>query len=703
MLSTSKSLFRNPTGGGPGPGPTDPSFAYVPLLLNTGSTNGQNNQGTTTTNGFLDSSSNNFTITRNGTPTQGSITPYWPNGQWSNYFNGSTDYLSAPANAAFAFGIAAWTVEAWVYVTTLQDSQLFDTRTSVSTSGIGCRIAANGTLGYSGNANNSLTSTAITANSWNHVAWSYDGTTLSGYINGVRGGTATPSFNLSQNNAFISRVAFTPAEYIAGYISNLRVVKGVAVYSGASFTPPASPLQRTQAGNGGTIQAITGTQTSLLTCQSNRFIDNGLANSGQPFPITVNGTPTVQAFQPFSPTASYTTALYGGSGYFNGSTDYLSFTDSFNGMDLGGATASLEMWVYPTTSNSALLTKGGGVASYSTTNGIEYTFAFASSVFTFYSNNGGSFQTLTDSIARPLNTWYHLVVATNATIQSLYVNGTRTATITAGIAKPTTRTGVRFGLDWGSSYYSGYMSNVRFVQGAGAYDASQTTITVPTAPVTAITNTSLLLNMTNAGIYDAAVQNDLTTVADAKTDTTIKQWPLSSVKFDGTGDFLRMVDAPVFDLGSSDFTIEAWVYTASSGTLSVYSRETPSSNGVLFSIASGSLAIQLGSSSSSYGLTLIGGAVSLSTWTYVAVTRSGSGTNNIKLYQGTTPGAAIAAPSNQGTFSGSIYTTSGMVPIVGARNTNGDLPFNGYIQDFRFTRGVGRTISTVPSASFPTR
>ena len=56
-------------GGTPPPVTTDPNFKYVSLLLNDTGTNGQQN------NTFLDSSTNNFTITRNGTPTQGSVTP----------------------------------------------------------------------------------------------------------------------------------------------------------------------------------------------------------------------------------------------------------------------------------------------------------------------------------------------------------------------------------------------------------------------------------------------------------------------------------------------------------------------------------------------------------------------------------------------------------------------------------------------------
>ncbi len=88
---------------------TDPYFPYVPLLLETTSTNGQQN------NTFLDSSTNNFTITRNGTPTQGSVNPYQPVGYWSNYFSGSSDRIQAAFSSLFQLGTNNVTIERWVY------------------------------------------------------------------------------------------------------------------------------------------------------------------------------------------------------------------------------------------------------------------------------------------------------------------------------------------------------------------------------------------------------------------------------------------------------------------------------------------------------------------------------------------------------------------------------------------------------------
>jgi len=88
----------------------DEDFANTVLLLHGDGTNGAQN------NTFLDSSSNNFTITRNGNTTQGTFSPFSkPDGRWGNYFDGTGEYLSAASNAAFSIGSSSFSIEAWIY------------------------------------------------------------------------------------------------------------------------------------------------------------------------------------------------------------------------------------------------------------------------------------------------------------------------------------------------------------------------------------------------------------------------------------------------------------------------------------------------------------------------------------------------------------------------------------------------------------
>ena len=74
----------------------DGYWPYVSLLLSTTSLGNANNSL------FVDSSGAFNLVRRNGNTTQGSFTPYATN--WSNYFDGSGDYLQTPSNSAFALG-----------------------------------------------------------------------------------------------------------------------------------------------------------------------------------------------------------------------------------------------------------------------------------------------------------------------------------------------------------------------------------------------------------------------------------------------------------------------------------------------------------------------------------------------------------------------------------------------------------------------
>jgi len=286
----------------------DPQFNYVTMLLHGDGTNGAQN------NTFLDSSTNNFTITRNGNTTQGSFSPYGSN--WSNFFPADNRYLSVPSNTAFAFGTGDFTVEGWFYQTddTTYPSAL-EIGNHINTTGI-LFITKYGTGGnfaciYSGGF---YGANGTTLNAWNHIAWVRSSGVLQIYVNGVGSTSASFTNNLTDTATVTisNKSTFASIYSFNGNISNLRVVKGTAVYT-SNFTPSTAPLT-----------AISG--TSLLTCQSNRFIDT----SSNAFAITVTGTPSVQRFNPFGTSTAYSTSVIGGSGYFDGSGDYLTGTGSSN-------------------------------------------------------------------------------------------------------------------------------------------------------------------------------------------------------------------------------------------------------------------------------------------------------------------------------------------------------------------------------------
>ena len=674
---------------------TDAYFNLVTLLLNTTATNGAQN------NTFLDSSTNNFTITRNGNTTQGTFTPFSQTG-WSNYLNGSSDYLTAAQNAAFNLGTGQFTVECWVYWngTTLSNGgygliNLGDGANAGVFTGWGLIMDFDFSgkptfFRYDGSSYSYQSSTTLTANQWNHIAVSRNSSnTLSMWINGSRvfTGTVTTSFNnVNTNPLYIGRRVdggVGGTHYFPGSISNVRVVTGTDVYgaANATITVPTSALT-----------AVSG--TALLTCQSNRFVDN----STNAFAITANGTPSVRAFSPFAPTAAYSTSVVGGSGYFDGSGDYLTAASN-SAFAFGTGSFTWETWFYSTgaiSRDAIFYDLGSGNTSGS--------FAVFTTGSTLYVRINGTGQDLTYTLTSSwLNSWHHLAVVRNGTTLTVYLDGVSVASGTR--AQDVTQSSPYIGNGAGvfSGYpFLGYLSGMRVVKGTAVYTAA---FTPPTAPLTAISGTSLLLSGTNAGIFDSAAKNDLETIGSSQVSTTVAKWGTTSMKFDGTDDYLissNAVAGSVVDISSGNFTLEAWVYLNTAVTVDTqtilqwFINTSSSSSTITFTIHSSAglrfLCIDSG------GTAIVNasqGAItgwSTGTWYHVAAVRNG---NVYTVYR---DGVSLATT----TVSGSLAPTTKL--WVGASNftgANGGL--NGYLDDVRITKGYARYTAnfTPPTAALP--
>jgi len=672
----------------------DEYFEYTTLLLPANGTNGAQN------NTFLDGSTNNFTITRNGNTTQGTFSPFSQTG-WGNYFSGTSgQYLNTVANAAFNFGTSDFTVEAWVYPGTSIASvmPIVEIRTSASNATGFAFFRYPGALYLSvfsqsaiiGNSTNNLTQ-----NTWNHVALVRSGNTWTFYINGVSSGSFTWASAQSDGATTGPKIggSTTAGEVWVGYLSNVRIVKGVAVYTG-NFTPPTSPLTATQSA-GTNISAITGTQTSLLTCQSNRFVDNSVANSGTGFAITVNGSPSVQAFSPFNPTSSWSAATNGGSGYFDGSGDYLSVADNA-AFDLAANNFTIECWAYTETfaSQYNVLICQWNADPYS------FIFRITPSLIGLYTYTG-SVQNYTVSVTNTTGQWNHFAVTRNSGTLTFYKNGESVGTTaisgTISNSSANMTVGVIGDLN-ANTFHKGYISGLRLINGS----AVAPTIT---SPPTNITNTSLLLNFTNAGIYDATSKNDLETVGDAKISTAQSKWGSGSMYFDGTGDYLLTPSSQLLNYGSGSFTFEGWFYVSSYpawGAIAtvIANRANVSVVGGNFLLAvtnqtsSNKIKIWASSNGSSHDIfneVDVATGLSTNTWFHLAIVRSGN----------TWYGFVNGSQTWTTTSSSTLYSNS--LPTTIGADTNGN-GFTGYIQDLRITKGYARYTSnfTAPTAAFPT-
>jgi hypothetical protein len=212
--------------------------------------------------------------------------PAFTSNSWSGYFDGTGDYLSL--SSAFTLGTGNFTVEAWIKTSTAsQKAEIWQNGSSLGS----FVVSTNFNAGNAGTIFGATTppgsgwsvlfasTSTLAANTWNHVAWVRSSGVITVYINGAASGTLSNS----ANSLSLSRIGAWPdPDYdLQGYISNLRVVVGSAVYT-SGFTVPTTPLT-----------AIT--NTSLLTLQNSTFVDNSL----NAYSITSSGDTRVSYESPF--------------------------------------------------------------------------------------------------------------------------------------------------------------------------------------------------------------------------------------------------------------------------------------------------------------------------------------------------------------------------------------------------------------------
>ena len=639
-----------------------------------------------------DASSNNFLLTPNGDVSARPFSPYSNN--YSNYFNGSSS-VNFANNAGFDFSTGDFTIESWVYIagnspldgssrryasifsvaTTNNYNVSFIVRGDSTTTGTGLEI-------YNGTSAIAVTG-SISQNAWNHVAVSRSGANAYFWLNGQQMGAAqsiSGSWGSSANPGQVGQSSHTYSYSfpLIGYLSNVRVVKGRAVYTSA-FTPSTTPLTRT---SGGT-NPPQGTECVLLTCQSNRFLDSNGPNvpASSPLTTTVTGSPVVAQNSPF---VEYDTTS--GSGYFDGNADYLTTPTGQTNLTLGTGNFTIDFWFYPTTQVQTLAVLFASVQSITYTNGILVQLQ-SSTTFDVYM--GGT--AIKSAIAYVQNQWNHLVVQRSGTsTMQVWMNGIEITGVAASATDLSTNSWV-VGYWFSSGHpFTGYISNFRIVKGYALY--SGTTITVPTAPVTAVYGTQLLLNATNAGIWDASGRNNFETVGDAKVSTAAGRYSIASLAFDGTGDYLTFPSNNLFSFGTGDFTIEAWIYATTLTSKGVFQTsdnpgglKTTYTSGLLLctaDAANGQLAVNVLGTTVNTGSTYI----AINTWYHVAVTRL---SGNISIFlNGVLAGGPTSVAS---AINGSYLCVGGYY--------NSSYLWNGYISDFRITRVARYTANfTAPTA-----
>jgi len=646
----------------PGTAPRDPYFPYNSLLLSGNSADrGQNSL-------FVDSSSNYYPVTRYGNANQGTPSPYGNN--WSNYFDGAGDYLTIADNAAFGYGTGDFTIEFWYYPTGTADQTIFSNLSSASSTNPHLYYSA-GTIRYYTVSADRITSSAITLYQWYHIALCRSSGSTRLFVNGTQAGSTYTDGNNYGASAPLGIATYwsggspVTTNTFAGSMSNVRIVKGTALYTSA-FTPPTQPLT-----------AISG--TSLLTCQANRFIDASTNN----FAITRTGDVRVRP-GPFAAGASFLADIRyrqndipNRSNYFDGNGDYLGWS-GYTAMAFGSSAFTIEAWVYlnamptaddwPTTWSSHMVI--ATVGSPNTGDGTG--FLIGSNRLALQINDTAYWST---SHGMTSGQWYHLAVTRSSNTLYFFVNGVAKGTA-AYSGSAGTGTGTYVGCETGQgAWLNGYISNLRCINGTALYTSG---FTPPSTALTAVTGTSLLtcqspaFNDNSTNKFSVVAYGDTKVIGFSPFNTV----GYNSVYFDGSGDYLS-VPASASWIFSGDYTLEAWVFpTAENSDMHIAGTGGGGSNdqfGITSGIGTGRVYWAYGAIGNNYLTTTA--TIPAFKWSHIAVTRSGSTlrafVNGVQVY------------------SGAMTTSIGQnaTNYIGRRG-DGYNSFTGYISNLRLVNGT---------------
>jgi hypothetical protein len=403
----------------------------------------------------------------------------------TNYgvFNGSNQYLSIPASPNLAM-TGDFTIECWAYYTTFSTNGILIDQYFSNTLGVGNYQIWTPTTGiiqfvYDGSPSLYISGPTLSINTWYHIAATRSGSTLRFFVNGIQYSTTQFSGPIGQNNTLWvgAQHQVGPVDFMSGYISNVRIIKGLAVYTG-NFTPQG-PLSRIQ--NGRTnVAALSGSETALLTLQNTTIIDNSYYNA-----ITY-----------ISPTPTYYAS-------FNGTSQYLTVAPN-SAFAFGTGDFTIEYWIYWTSAGgSRVLTnrldRNAASGTWSVSMG-DTNIAFTE-VVAGEPGVGTSFSSI-------VGKWVHIAICRISGTTTIYLNGSPVASGSQTTNFSNSSYNLNIGWSPNENYVTANISNVRIIKGQAVYTSNFT----PSGPLTttsqgAIAANVSLLTLQNATIIDNSTAN----------------------------------------------------------------------------------------------------------------------------------------------------------------------------------------------------
>ena len=406
----------------------------------------------------------------------------------SVYISGDqTTWLAFPSTGALDFGVLDFTVEFWLYPESFYNYGNVISSNGSNTAGMwyisydASGVLTTGT--YDGTTRLATSGLQLRLYNWAYVVVTRQSNIFYLWVNGVR---ANSNFNTSMSitsaNPRLGRNNDSGGERLTGFVSNLRISKGVARYTTPTIPVPSEPLPADEL-------------TTLLM----NFNNVGLYDAAQNYSFNIIGS-TQAASSVSKWRARTSTSILGGGAVASLSTYPYTIT-------LPGA-FTIEAWVYLMTSGRHCLFGEPSGNAYSTAWGFHIndnvgaygTTTLGTLGLTFWLSpiNGYGGNVVYSGQYPQLNTWTHCVWSRNTSgswlffmdgIQGTTQNGNSTTHPNSQLPTGNGPTGsISFPLvtgNWGgytsggnSAYtacgFNGYLTDVKITQGIARYTSNFT-------------------------------------------------------------------------------------------------------------------------------------------------------------------------------------------------------------------------------------
>jgi len=280
-------------------------------------------------------------------------------------FDGN-DYLSIAEVPELKLGTTDFTIEAWINFGNdpgdNEHQNIIAAGNPESANSFVIQIRSDNSspprlLDFRTDTRSDVSKSSIPLNEWTHIAVTKESNVVKLFVNGVLENSATEAEDLTTAITAIGYRSASSYGYVNGYISNLRILKGTALYT-SDFTVPAHALEVIE-------------DTVLLCCNNPDSVTAAsYAGIGTSVTLTANGDPTVSSINPgltrdftggtefrgvttfdtqgyFVPPSGTTEQRGGGRGFFAGggttpnytnAIDFITISSSGNSQDFGDLT-----------------------------------------------------------------------------------------------------------------------------------------------------------------------------------------------------------------------------------------------------------------------------------------------------------------------------------------------------------------------------